>query len=553
MRRGNWLVMIALGPGFALGEPHTLADEADEAALEIAAADEGSPHRLALRWRVQGAGPRWQQARAYQRLEWSPGPASEVFLLTERDPGEPRWADFTAFYARWRMGSLQVVAGDLRPGFGRGLVFGRTGGGGSTPQPSLRDDSERLGYRSSGENGSLRGLALRRTTGRLQVVVLGGWARRDARVDDSGRATSLPTSGVHVSAGERAARSRLRVLCAGLRLRCTIGGQQLGATLHEARFNLPVDLRRPGRTPWAFHGQAQRLWALDLRIDRRRAGAALEAATDPRGHRALVGVARLRLGRARLNLLLRHYDPGFYGLYGNAPSARDMRNEQGFLLLLKGRWGRQLWHVFTDQFRELAPGYHAPLPGVREVWGLSAARQLARRWRLRALFQERRSPLWLEGISHSECGRRGRLELGYDRRNGTRLDLRLEGRRRTIGAPNAGSRGSEDQATSRGGSAETGGMVSLRGRQQGRRFSAVLHLSRFLTPSYATRVYEFEYDLPGAVSIRPLYGDGWRAYILLGWRCRGLRITGRYRLQQRHQAAGALHYGGLQIDLQLEG
>ena len=93
--------------------------------------------------------------------------------------------------------------------------------------------------------------------------------------------------------------------------------------------------------------------------------------------------------------------------------------------------------------------------------------------------------------------------------------------------------------------------MSVRGRRQGHRVSAVLHLTRFLTPSYATRVYEFEYDLPGAVSIRSLYGDGWRAYMLLGWRWRALCITGRYRLQQLDRAGGALHYGGLQIDLQV--
>ena len=28
--------------------------------------------------------------------------------------------------------------------------------------------------------------------------------------------------------------------------------------------------------------------------------------------------------------------------------------------------------------------------------------------------------------------------------------------------------------------------------------------------TWNTRIYEFEPDLPGAVSIRPLYGNGWR-------------------------------------------
>ncbi len=89
-----------------------------------------------------------------------------------------------------------------------------------------------------------------------------------------------------------------------------------------------------------------------------------------------------------------------------------------------------------------------------------------------------------------ERSRRGRVE--WRGRIGERqAALRLEGR--FVGGV---------------GGTEMGGLGSMRFRDLWRSVRYVLHLSRFLTDSYAARIYEYEYDLPGAVSIRPLYGQG---------------------------------------------
>ena len=72
-----------------------------------------------------------------------------------------------------------------------------------------------------------------------------------------------------------------------------------------------------------------------------------------------------------------------------------------------------------------------------------------------------------------------------------------------------------------------------------------LHVSRFRTDSYWTRIYEYEVDLPGAVSIRPLYGTGWRGYALVAVAYRGWRLSSRYRIQHDQRLR---HYGGVQVD-----
>ena len=96
---------------------------------------------------------------------------------------EGEWRDFSGFYYRVKGRKGEVVVGDLRPGFGAGVVFGRRGRGGVNAALPL-DDSSKLGYRSSGENAALRGVAWRFGKGKWEGVLLGGKARRDGRLDE---------------------------------------------------------------------------------------------------------------------------------------------------------------------------------------------------------------------------------------------------------------------------------------------------------------------------------------------------------------------------------
>ena len=60
-----------------------------------------------------------------------------------------------------------------------------------------------------------------------------------------------------------------------------------------------------------------------------------------------------------------------------------------------------------------------------------------------------------------------------------------------------------------------------------------------------TRIYEYEADLPGTVSIRPLYGSGWRGYAQVSCRWQRWTLSGRYRLQWDRRIR---RYGGVQFD-----
>jgi hypothetical protein len=49
-------------------------------------------------------------------------------------------------------------------------------------------------------------------------------------------------------------------------------------------------------------------------------------------------------------------------------------------------------------------------------------------------------------------------------------------------------------------------------------FSAALRVARFSTQGWASRIYSSERDVRNYHTITPLYGDGWRQYLLLNYK-----------------------------------
>ena len=299
-------------------------EEGDAGYLEQRLDDGGVLRDLSLRWRVRGAEKSWERLQVYQRVEWKPRDGQAFFGLVERDPGEREWRDFSAFYYRVAGKMGEVVIGDLRPGFGAGVVFGR-GRRSSVNARVPTADSARLEYRSSGENAAVRGVVWRYGKGRWEGVLLGGRARRDGRLDDAGRVRSLPEGGYHVTATEVAGKDVLALDGLAGRVRWRGARWQWGITALGLDFSRELDLRRKGRTPWGFVGGQQQMGAVDVRGDWGRVWVAAEAARDGVGRWGMVGAsgalgnggcctdANRRAASAIARALLRAGLPQFFG------------------------------------------------------------------------------------------------------------------------------------------------------------------------------------------------------------------------------------------------
>ena len=220
MPRGRWVPGLLLGTTVLAAELPLLPAAEDEAQLQSILDEKKEKGRLFVRLRLQEFAGGLGGARLYQRLEWRGNRGREAYLLIERDPGETRWADFAAFYLHWQrpFKPLQILLGDMRPGFGQGLVFGRSGSGYYAASPILKNDSKSIAFRSKAENEALRGLILRYRDSRFEGAILAARAARDVRLDKQGSAVLLRPRGIHVSASELAGRKQLQAWSCGLRL-----------------------------------------------------------------------------------------------------------------------------------------------------------------------------------------------------------------------------------------------------------------------------------------------------------------------------------------------
>ena len=156
-------VLVLVGPVWAEGD----LGEEDAGYLERRLDDLGGLDAVAVRWRVRGAEAARERWQLYQRVEVVPVSGQTFFGLAERDPGESGWSDFrTFYYAVQRPERSEWVVGDLRPGTGAGLVFGRSRRGSIAPRMP------------SGRQSSAWGIAL---AGRTMPCVVRRGATRGAR------------------------------------------------------------------------------------------------------------------------------------------------------------------------------------------------------------------------------------------------------------------------------------------------------------------------------------------------------------------------------------
>lgn len=506
-----WWVLVCIGAGVGMAKANSVQPE--ERAMRQRLEDQRSERTYRMRWRVRG----WNGWQTYGRIEWE-SEDQRAFFLHERDAGE-RWADFYTMHYTRRAKWGEIALGDVRPKAGGGMLWGRGRHGMPTERWSLRESRD-LGYRSTGENGIVRGVAWRHQVAGWKWMIAGGRAHFDARLGPEGDVVSLPKSGLHRTPTERDGRRLLYADAGGGSVERQSAVGKLGMSFQYAQFSRRLDLRRRGRTPWDFTGVRQALWSMHGSRTGRFGAWSMELGRDARGHWAGIAQGVLRYSARSFRLLIRLYEPGFYAPFSSVPSAVDGLNELGVALVVESRQGS----AYVDVYRRPARSYYVPFPSTHISWGGERRWGTSSRQLLLALRGTHRSRWKNERIA---VEMRTRMRLAWTQRAWTVQTQWLHW----------------NQARSLD---EWGRAVSLRWRNLGQRVRSVIQLSTFWTDSYRSRMYEYEYDLPGTVSFRPLYGKGVRAYLLVGRRWKGVEWSFRYRLQRdrqwRHHIGGFIEW-----------
>ena len=519
------LLMPAMAAAAAMAASPGLPGAGDERVVATSppAARAWQPH---VTVRLQTKAADIGALRLQQRATGRHGPW-EVSMLSERDPGEARWHDHIVGYVQRTTARLDLAAGSLRPAVGQGLLFGR-GGSTGVPTPAPRRDGARLGYRSSSEARTIDGVVARWRGVAWTAALLAGALRWDARLNDAAVAVSLLDDGDHSGSGA-STRGRLRGRIVAGRWTARAGRTDLGISVQHLRFASPVDLRRQS-TPYAFHGQRQSSLAAD--VVRRRGGRLRWYGAVARGadtSAALAGVSGLVAAGLRVNLLGRWYGAGFFAPLGGAASGADMNNEHGMTLQIRGRG----WRSWVDVTQRPSPRVRQPLSTARRAAGVHGETRRGS-WQWSADLQQQVSSLWLGDRPGQGTTTRARMQ-GRQSRGLIRLTLRADGvryRRVSHGVPTEGLHG-------------LSGSLAVRWRRPRVRMDGLVSL--FHTGGYAARIYEYEPQVPGALSIRPLYGRGVRVVAVCGVHLGHLQVNARWRLYA--VATGVQHVAALQIEM----
>lgn len=445
----------------------------------------------------------WPNLRVYQRTVISARHVEGV-LLTERDPLEQRLADFLTGYVRVTAvpGVQRLLVGAFRPGYGQGLLFSRHNRSATGLEWARPVSTRSVGYRSSIEDGALRGVFAEGRVGRVTWAAMGTRNRWDAAIDSAGVAT-IRTADLHVSQTERERRGRLREDLTALRSHVELPDGRIGATLVRTTFS-----------PSLQHVRRRQSAGLDWNLRGRGLDVFGEIAASERNAVAWLTGARASFDRLRLVVLARRYPAGFSSLRGRPFSAYSGRNEWGLFAGAVWRPGRRTRIQATlDRHGRVAPEGKDALPGRGERFSFDLKRRL-KYATLRLTMGTRRQTVATSGITGVRVRRRARLRVAIPRSR-PRLNLWLEG---------AGARSPIRESGGR-----AAGM-NLR-IQRGTRLRADAWLALFDVTHFDSRIYTFEPDVWGGSRLQLLSGRGRSAGVRLTFAGSRARVSVRYAVK----------------------
>ena len=473
-------------------------------------------------------------------------------VLTEKDPGELRFADFiTAYVMIETSNAWRVLVGDFAMDAGQGLTFARGHGLGFTADV-LGVARDRGGgftpYRSSDENALYRGVAVTAPLAVGRAEVFYSNRRLNARVDSLGMITSFDAQGLFRTASELKRKGASREETTGFRIASALMERlSIGVNGVRTTFGDPV---APAALTGAVRSVAQS-GSVDLRYSSEVWSSGGEVSVTGEGRSAVVATAVCRpVDRFSLGGGIRWYDRGFETYRGALFSGADGKGTAGGVYVSAAVSPAD--DATLQGYYDISYGYPDAGGGTfstaRRDWftqgriGIGKDVQLEARTRLRT--NPEQVILITPGglVEWSEkTERKWDVRFTVDVRPASRFlsRTRLEASTARLGTPARSEHG-----------------LLISEELQFGIWSAVDVSTRFAlfdTDSYETRMYQMERDVQGSFSNPPLYGKGVRWYVLARFRVLvNVRLSAKYALLSKEEVT-SLYSGEDLIDGRQDG
>jgi hypothetical protein len=270
-------------------------------------------------------------------------------LTLEKDPGEkfftgePPLPDFlSAFISYNGQGIIKkIIIGDYSARFAQGINI-NTGPrmGLSVISPGFMTARDEIRpYTSSDENRFFRGIAAELSIGNtgLQLFISGN--NYDATLGSvTGGSKDIIENfypaGLHNTRSLLSKRDAIRVNAGGINLFYRLKNARIGLTCSDTRFSLPVN--PTGNLPedaYSFRGRESTNFSAYYKGFIKNLLLYGEfSSVSFKNHAFVQGISLRPSDRLTINLMLRHYDPGFFSMYGKGPGMGSAScNEKGIL------------------------------------------------------------------------------------------------------------------------------------------------------------------------------------------------------------------------------
>lgn len=515
----------------------------------VTMAAKGIPFWIPLEGRVRAVGPtsarEFKDVHFYTRAISRPSERIELSYVTDKDEGESTMGDYQAGYLTVRSDALlsSVSAGDLSAEFGQGLVLWAPQGfyrGYEAVSQTDRGGAGVHGHRSSLENGALRGAHAKLKGKWLSFETLFSRSKLDVYLNDDGTARRLAETGYHREAWELRGKDALTetLLAFHAEAKCT-KSFSLATTFYAADYDPPFS---SGEEPYlySFTGKKASVGGISGNVSLGQAAIFGEAALMSGGSKAFVLGWVSDMHGVEVASVFRSYDTNFYNLRASSFSGGNPWNERGVYVGLQGRLGKYKLSGYLDGVQRPGPTTvtSRPTSGYETAGSIEQNLGSGITVRVKGKLSKNDSSAIDPSDPYgkiSSVSSRETINTDVSWTPGSPLTMKL--RISTVRA----------EENEKGSLVFTGfaytpeGLLTLRGR--------VIY---FDTSSYESRVYEYEDDLPGRVTLTPLWGEGVRWYVVLGVRGKRLGAEAKYSQTHLTETNAAEDDGNPELGLQLD-
>lgn len=436
-------------------------------------------------------------------------------MILEKDAGENQIDDFKsgAFCFRLHEEKLRFVVGDFTIQSGAGLVFAGSFGASflSNSRSAVKIAKTRLNpYYSISENLAFRGLAAELNLGRYHFLTFYSNAQRDASIDENGIVIARPQSGLHISDSDLAKKDALNETSTGVVAELQLSNNvTVSSTLSQTSYSRLIHPGDNERQFYDFSGKEKLICDLNLSYKNKKSGIKLtsEFALLNWGARAaILGVSKSMMHK-NFALLLWHATADFAADYGALPNSQigETSNELG--IYLGTTLSNKLGLVDLSIQREKSPWrtYLWPQPIEKQIFTIRCESRVFRSLKLISRIKLSMSPNNLEMPANEMQLSSTTIDYPVTSNAYLKMIYHFSGRL------NYQFRLDHSRITASGKSHYYGWAQSHEFKFQiKKRANLSVRTTLFTIDNYLSRIYHFDYRLPGLLQPVPLTGMGKR-------------------------------------------